>query len=152
MQPAQYRMCTGCVRDALHSLRYTAGMKAYLLVFLGAGLGGALRHGVNLSCARYCGPAFPWGTLVVNVLGSLLMGVAVGYFTFRAGPAWTGDARIFATTGVLGGFTTFSAFSLDAIALWERGATGAATVYVLGSVICSLVALIAGLAVARGLT
>ena len=133
-------------------MRYTPAMNAYLLVFLGAGLGGALRHGVNLSCARYCGPEFPWGTVVVNVVGSLLMGLAAGYFTYKAGESWAQSARLFATTGVLGGFTTFSAFSLDAINLWERGATGAASLYVLASVIFSLLGLVVGLALVRGLT
>lgn len=127
-------------------------MNAYILVFLGAGVGGALRHGVNLSCARYCGPEFAWGTAAINVSGSLLMGLAAGYFTLRAGESWAQPARLFATTGVLGGFTTFSAFSLDAVHLWERGAPGAASLYVLGSVIFSLLGLITGLALVRGLS
>ena len=130
---------------------YRLRMTSYLLVFLGAGIGGSLRHGVNLSCARYCGPEFPWGTLIINILGSLLMGIAAGYFVHRSGESWAQPARLFLTTGILGGFTTFSAFSLDAVLLWERGAAGAAAFYVLGSVICALAGLVAGLALARGL-
>ncbi len=127
-------------------------MTSYLLVFLGAGIGGSLRHGINLSCARYCGPEFPWGTLIINILGSLLMGIAAGYFVHRSGENWAQPARLFLTTGILGGFTTFSAFSLDAVVLWERGAAGAAAFYVLGSVIFALAGLVAGLALVRGLT
>jgi CrcB protein len=126
-------------------------MMPYLLVFLGAGLGGALRHGVNLGCARLCGVDFPWGTLVINVLGSGLMGLIAGWFAFKAGEGWSQSARLFLTTGVLGGFTTFSAFSLDAILIWERGEVGAALLYILGSVLLSLAALVLGLALVRSL-
>lgn len=126
-------------------------MTPYLLVFFGAGLGGALRHGVNLGCARLCGLEFPWGTLVINVLGSGLMGLIAGWFAFKAGEAWSQSARLFLTTGVLGGFTTFSAFSLDAILLWERGELGSAFLYITGSVVLSLVALVLGLALVRSL-
>src|SRR5215203_5427516 len=87
----------------------------YLIVFLGAGTGGALRHGTNLACARLCGTAFPWGTLTVNVVGSLVMGLLTAWFAFWAGTGLTQHARLFLTTGVLGGYTTFSAFSLDVV-------------------------------------
>ncbi len=127
-------------------------MTAYLLVFFGAGLGGALRHGVNTGCARWCGPEFPWGTLAVNVMGSLAMGLIAGWLAFRAGESWTQHTRLFLTTGILGGFTTFSAYSLDAIMLWERGQIIAAGAYVAGSVILSLAALAAGLTIARTLS
>jgi len=127
-------------------------MNSYLIVFFGAGLGGTLRQGVNVACARYCGIAFPWGTLVINILGSLVMGLAAAYFTAKSSEAWAYQARLFATTGVLGGFTTFSAFSLDAVLLWERGAQGSAALYVLGSVALSLMGLVAGLSIARSLT
>ena len=126
-------------------------MTPYLLVFFGSGLGGALRHGVNLGCARLCGLEFPWGTLVINVLGSGLMGLVAGWFAFKAGEAWSQSARLFLTTGVLGGFTTFSAFSLDAILMWERGELGSALLYIIGSVVLSLVALVLGLALVRSL-
>src|SRR5690606_3497690 len=92
----------------------------YLIVFLGGGLGAALRHGVNLGAARLLGTAFPYGTLAVNVAGSLAMGLLAAWFAFRGDAAqhW----RLFFATGVLGGFTTFSAFSLDVALLYERGA------------------------------
>ena len=76
----------------------------YLIVFLGAGIGGALRHGTNLACARLCGTAFPWGTLTVNVVGSLVMGLLAAWFAFRARTGLTQHARLFLTTGVLGGY------------------------------------------------
>jgi CrcB protein len=119
----------------------------YAIVFLGGGVGAALRHGINLGAARWIGPGFPFGTLIVNVTGSLLMGLIAGYFAFK------GDAsqhwRLFLTTGILGGYTTFSAFSLDAALLYERGEVSLAAVYVLGSVVLSIAALFAGLALAR---
>jgi fluoride exporter len=119
------------------------------LVFLGAGLGGVLRHGVNLASSRAFAPAFPWGTLLVNVVGSLAMGVLAGLLALRAGAGWTQPARLFLGTGVLGGFTTFSAFSLDAALLWERGEAGLAALYVAASVVLSLAALATGLWVVR---
>jgi CrcB protein len=123
---------------------------AYLIVFLGGGLGAALRHGVNLATARVLGTAFPYGTLTVNVVGSLAMGLLAAYFAFK------GDAtqhwRLFFTTGILGGFTTFSAFSLDAVLLYERGETGLAALYVLASVALSIAGLFAGLALVRNFT
>ena len=119
----------------------------YLIVFLGAGIGGALRHGVNVSAARLFGLSFPYGTLIVNIAGSFLMGVLAGYFAFR--PGIDQHMRLFLTTGILGGFTTFSAFSLDAALLIERHAYGAAAGYVAGSVVASIAALFFGLAVFR---
>ncbi|MCF8475866.1 MAG: fluoride efflux transporter CrcB [Pseudolabrys sp.] len=120
---------------------------AYLIVFLGGGFGAALRHGVNVAAARALGTGFPYGTLTVNIVGSLAMGLFAAYFAFK------GDAsqhwRLFFTTGLLGGFTTFSAFSLDAVLLYERGQTGLATFYVIASVAVSIAGLFAGLAVVR---
>jgi CrcB protein len=119
----------------------------YLIVFLGGGIGAALRHGVNLTAARTLGTAFPYGTLLINITGSFIMGLAAAYFAFR------GDAsqhwRLFFTTGILGGYTTFSAFSLDAALLYERGEVGLAAVYVIASVAVSIAGLFAGLALVR---
>jgi CrcB protein len=127
-------------------------MTSYLLVFLGAGIGGALRHGVNVGCARMCGTAFPWGTLTVNVLGSFIMGVLAAWLAFKAGEGWSQPLRLFLTTGILGGFTTFSAFSLDAVLIWERGQVGLAVAYVAASVVLSIAGLFAGLVLIRTLT
>jgi CrcB protein len=96
---------------------------------------------------RLFGPAFPVGTLVINILGCLLMGLVAGFFAFRG--HLPQEARLFLTTGILGGFTTFSAFSLDAALLWERGEVGLAALYVGASVIFSLAAVAAGLALSR---
>jgi CrcB protein len=119
----------------------------FLIVFLGGGLGSVLRHGVNLVSARLLGTAFPYHTLIINVTGSLVMGLIAGYLAFK------GDAsqhwRLFLMTGILGGYTTFSAFSLDAALLYERGAAGLAALYVLASVVLSIIGLFAGLAVMR---
>ena len=120
----------------------------YLIVFLGAGIGGAFRHGVNVGSARLFGLGFPMGTLIVNIVGSFLMGLCAGYFAFR--PGLDQHFRLFLTTGILGGFTTFSAFSLDTIVLVERHAYGLAAGYALGSVIASVSALFVGLALFRG--
>ncbi len=119
----------------------------YLIVFLGAGIGGALRHGVNLASAKVFGLEFPYGTLIVNIVGSLLMGALAGYFAFRTGVPQ--HMRLFLTTGILGGFTTFSAFSLDAALLMERHAYWSAAMYVAGSVVLSLVALFVGISLFR---
>jgi CrcB protein len=118
----------------------------WLLVFVGGGLGAVARHGVNRAGLDMLGPGFPWWTMAVNISGSFLIGLLAGLFG-----AWeTGqDMRMFLVTGVLGGYTTFSAFSLDALTLWERGAFQQAGVYVLGSVILSLLAAALGLMVTR---
>jgi CrcB protein len=119
----------------------------FLIIFLGAGIGGALRHGAGLLGPRLFGHEFPAATMLVNITGSLLMGVLAGYFAYRTGIAqqW----KLFLTTGVLGGFTTFSAFSLEAILLYERGSYGALAGYVAGSVLLSILALFAGLSLFR---
>jgi CrcB protein len=119
----------------------------FLIVFLGGGLGAALRHGVNLASARFLGGHFPYHTLFENVSGSFVMGLLAGYFAFRDGGSqhW----HLFLTTGILGGYTTFSAFSLDAALLYERGALGLAALYALGSVALAIGGLFAGLAIAR---
>ena len=119
----------------------------YVIVFIGAGIGGALRHGVNVAAARVFGYHFPFGTLIVNVVGSFAIGLLAGYFAFR--PGVNQHVRLFLTTGLLGGFTTFSAFSLDAALLIERHSYGLAAGYVVGSVAASLSALFFGLALFR---
>ena len=124
-------------------------MLGYVLVFFGAGIGGALRHGINLSTARTFGTVFPYGTLTVNIVGSLVMGVFAGYFAFRGDAAQTW--RLFLTTGILGGFTTFSTFSLDTALLYERGELGLTLLYVAVSFACSIGALFMGLWAVRGL-
>ncbi|MBB5045210.1 fluoride efflux transporter CrcB [Shinella fusca] len=120
---------------------------SYLIVFLGAGVGGAARHGVNVLSARLVGTGFPTGTLVVNALGCLLMGLIAGTFAFRG--HLPQEMRLFLTTGILGGFTTFSTFSLDAALLWERGETGLAALYVGASLLLSLAGVAAGLGLTR---
>ena len=118
----------------------------YLLVFIGGGLGAVARHGINRAGLALLGPGFPWWTLAVNVAGSFAIGLLAGLFgVWEAGH----NLRLFLTTGVLGGFTTFSAFSLDALTLWERGAGLQAGLYVLGTVIASLIAAFAGLMASR---
>ena len=121
-------------------------MGPYLIIFAGAGLGGMARHAVNMAAARL-GYAFPWGTLAVNVVGSFLMGVLVAWFALRTGVPQ--HVKLFLTTGVLGGFTTFSAFSLDAALMWERGALAELALYVSASVILAVVGLFAGMAAVR---
>jgi CrcB protein len=120
----------------------------YVLVFLGAGLGGTLRHTVNLITARLVGPDLPVGTLLVNVLGSLCVGAIAGYFALRG--QGSHNLQLFLTTGILGGFTTFSAFSLEAALLWERGQVLGCVVFVVGSVLLSIAGVFAGLALVRG--
>ena len=122
-------------------------MQTYLLVFLGAGAGGALRHAFNLGFARLLPSTVGASTLAVNVLGSLLMGILIEWLALK-GEA-TQSARLFLTTGFLGGFTTFSAFSLETVLLYERGQIGWAALYACASVLMSLAALIAGLALVR---
>ncbi len=123
-------------------------MYATLIVFLGAGLGGALRHGVNVTCGRYCGIEFPIATIIINIVGCFSMGLIAGWFAFRSGGGQQ-NLRLFLTTGILGGFTTFSAFSLDTALLWERGQGSGAAIYVIASVVLSIAACFAGLALIR---
>ncbi|WP_146591767.1 fluoride efflux transporter CrcB [Puniceibacterium confluentis] len=118
-----------------------------LQVALGGALGAATRYLTGLATLRLMGSGFPWGTLAVNVVGSFLMGAVVVALAQTVGNRYAP----FLLTGVLGGFTTFSAFSLDAVSLYERGDAGLAAGYVLASVLLSLLALLAGLWVARGI-
>jgi CrcB protein len=125
-------------------------MMGYLLVFFGGGLGATLRHAVNVACARGLGTSFPYGTFIINITGSIVMGLIAGYLAFKgeASQPW----RLFLMTGILGGYTTFSAFSLDTALLYERGEIGLALFYVLGSVVFAIAGLFAGLALVRHLT
>jgi CrcB protein len=127
-------------------------MNSTFIVFLGGGIGAAIRHLVNQAVGRVAGTDFPFGVMAINISGSLVMGLAAGYFAFKASESWSDTARLFLTTGVLGGYTTFSAFSLDAMLLWERGEPGLAVAYVLGSVVLSIIGLAAGLGIVRALT
>ena len=122
----------------------------YILVFIGGGLGSSLRHTINVVCPRLFGTAFPYHTFIINITGSTIMGLIAGYLAFKgeASQPW----RLFLMTGILGGYTTFSAFSLDAVLLYERGSLGLAAFYVLGSVVFSIAGLFAGLSLIRYLT
>jgi fluoride exporter len=122
----------------------------YVLVFIGGGLGSSLRHLMNLVSTRWFGTAFPYHTFIINITGSTVMGLIAGYLAFKgeASQQW----RLFLMTGILGGYTTFSAFSLDAALLYERGEIVLALLYVLGSVMLSIAGLFAGLALVRHLT
>ena len=126
-------------------------MLHFALVVLGGGIGAGSRHLVNLAALRLFGSGFPLGTLAVNVVGGFLMGVLAGYFALRYSGESGQGVRLFLATGILGGFTTFSAFSLDALLLWERGVFGLAALYVVGSVVLSIGALVAGLSLVRAL-
>lgn len=119
----------------------------YLVVFFGAGIGGAARHAVNTGAVRVFGFGFPFGTLTVNVLGSIIMGLLTEFFVVRSGLPQ--ELRLFLTTGLLGGFTTFSTFSLDAVTLWERGQWGLAAGYVALSLVASVAGLFFGLLMIR---
>ena len=117
----------------------------WLLVFIGGGLGAMARHGVGRATFHAFGPGFPWGTMAVNITGSFAIGLLAGLFgTFETGQSM----RLFLVTGFLGGFTTFSAFSLDALTLWERNPLLAGS-YVAGSVLLSFAAIVAGLLLSR---
>ncbi|TCM79651.1 fluoride efflux transporter CrcB [Rhodovulum steppense] len=118
-----------------------------LQVALGGAIGAVGRYLTGLATIRLMGPGYPWGTLTVNVLGSFLMGVLVVVLARKFGNAYAP----FLMTGILGGYTTFSAFSLDALTLYERGQVHMAAGYVFASVALSLLAIAAGLWVARGL-
>jgi len=113
-------------------------MRAYLLVFVGGGMGAALRHGINVAFARWFGIGFPFHTLFENVSGSIAMGLLASYFVVTAGSSQS--LRLFLTTGILGGYTTFSAFSLETFRLLHGGATGKALAYIVASVATWLVA------------
>jgi CrcB protein len=137
-------------RNAAVPGRAMESMMGFLIVFVGGGVGAALRHGFNLLFARLFGTHFPYATLFENVTGSLVMGLLVATFAFK------GDipqhVRLFLTTGILGGYTTFSTFSLDFALLYERDQFGLAALYLLLSVALSIGGLLGGLALVRSLS
>ncbi len=118
-----------------------------LLVFVGAGLGGIARYGVGAASLRL-GSDFPYGTMAINIVGSILMGLFIGWFAMRGGAQ---ALRLFVATGVLGGFTTFSSYSLEAVMLLERGDHAQAAAYIVGSVALGLAGLFAGLLLMRAI-
>ena len=120
-----------------------------LLVALGGAIGSSLRHLVNIAALRLVGAGFPWSTMAVNIAGSFAMGVFVEVLARRVGAS--NEVRLFVATGLLGGFTTFSSFSLDFATIWERGAALPALGYLLASVTGSILALFLGLWLARSL-
>lgn len=115
-------------------------------VAAGGAIGASARYVVNVTAGRLLGTGFPYATLFVNVAGSFLMGLLVVLLAEKSG----NRLAPFLMTGVLGGFTTFSAFSLDTITLYERGQTSLALVYVAGSVLLSLAAIALALHLFRG--
>ena len=129
-------------------------MMRFLLVGFGGALGSMARYGVGLAVARFAPgaawphPNWPWATMTVNVVGGLLMGLLVGWLSARGG-AEGETFRVFAAVGILGGFTTFSAFSLEVVLMIERRQYAAAAAYVIASVVVSAVALMIGLMIAR---
>ena len=124
-------------------------MNPYLLVAVGGALGSMARYGFGVAVGRFWDSTFPLGTMLINIIGSLAMGLFIGYLV-RTTPAWQGDARLFVAVGIFGGFTTFSSFSLDTISMIERGEIGPALLYVLVSVIVGIGALYGGLLLVRG--
>lgn len=124
-------------------------MKMALMAAMGGALGAGARYLVGVGALRFFGPGFPWGTLIVNVAGSLMMGVLIASLALRY--SLTNEMRTFLATGILGGFTTFSAFSLDFAVLIERKAQGLALLYLGASVGLSILALFSGLYIARTL-
>ena len=124
-------------------------MNHILLVAIGGALGSSARYLTGQAALRLFGPGFPWGTLAVNVVGSLAIGVFAELITrrFDGSP----ELRMFVVTGILGGFTTFSAFSLEVTAMMERGDHMTAAAYVLLSLVLSVAAVFAGLALVRAL-
>lgn len=124
-------------------------MTRFLLVAAGGALGSMARYGLGLTAGRWAPNAgWPVGTFVANVIGGLLMGVLVGWLAFRGG-AHQEMVRLFAAVGVLGGFTTFSSYSLEAVQMIERRQLGLAAAYVAGSAALAIAALFLGLMLSR---
>jgi CrcB protein len=122
-------------------------MKMLLMAAIGGAVGAGARYLVGVGALRLLGSGFPWGTLIVNVVGSLIMGLIIASVALKY--SISNEMRTLLSTGVLGGFTTFSAFSLDFVVLMERKAQGLAMAYLGASVGLSILALFAGLYIAR---
>jgi len=118
-----------------------------LQVALGGAIGASARYLTSVATMRFIGPGFPWGTLAVNVIGSFLMGVLVVALAHKDGGTRFAP---FLMTGLLGGFTTFSAFSLDALVIYERGEFALAAFYVAASVLLSIGAIVLAMYLTRG--
>lgn len=125
-------------------------MISYFYVAIGGAIGALARHSLALASLRFFGPGFPVGTLLANIIGGLLMGLLVGWLAMKT-PEAQNDLRLFAGVGVLGGFTTFSAFSLDAFRMFETKAYGQLITYVSASVLLSIMAVGLGLILMRNL-
>ncbi|NNC36673.1 MAG: fluoride efflux transporter CrcB [Acidimicrobiales bacterium] len=126
-------------------------MNGLLTVALGGAIGASARYLLGGVSLRVMGAGFPWGTFVANVLGGLLMGLLVGWLAHKGSQLEGGaqNLRLFLGVGVLGGFTTFSAFSLDTMLMIEKKAYGLAAGYISASVVLSILALFLGLVIAR---
>ncbi len=118
-----------------------------LLVFLGAGMGGVLRYVSGLVAAAWVGAAFPWGTFAINVIGCLMIGICARTLPFD--PDRMHPLRLLVMTGVLGGFTTYSSFSLEAVGLWQRGDAGQALFYTFGTLVLCIAGAAIGLSLGR---
>lgn len=123
-------------------------MTRFLIVAAGGALGAVARYGVGTLAGRLGASHWPWGTLTVNIVGGLLMGALTGWLAFRGGQH-AESIRLFAAVGILGGFTTFSAFSLETALMIEKRQLALAGGYVAASVVLSILALFVGLMVAR---
>ncbi|MBN9348436.1 MAG: fluoride efflux transporter CrcB [Devosia sp.] len=123
-------------------------MYPILLVGIGGAIGSIARYLSGVAVGRFWSGPFPLATMLVNISGSLVMGLFIGWLA-RTTPAWQADARLFVAVGILGGFTTLSSFSLDTVGLLERGEVGQAALYVAVSVVVSIAALFVGLALMR---
>lgn len=122
-------------------------MKTLLFVALGGALGASCRYGVGVAAAHFGNGQFPWGTFVVNIAGSIILGMLAAILTFSWSPS--PEMRAFLVVGVLGGFTTFSAFSFDVVLLIERGRFELAAIYMVGTVALSVAGLLVGLRLTR---